>query len=66
MLFFIRKKRKNIVDFTDIEHFALDILLKKQEDGTVKKQRLQRGMKKNLKKLQQMNTKTVIWYKNIF
>ena len=32
-----KKREKNIVDFTDIEHFALDILLKKQEDGTVKK-----------------------------
>ena len=24
-----KEKRKNIVDFTDIEHFALEILLKK-------------------------------------
>ena len=30
-----RKRRENIIDFHDIEHFALDILLKKQEDGSV-------------------------------
>ena len=36
-IFYKKKREKNIVDFTDIEHFALDILLKKQEDGTVKK-----------------------------
>jgi len=32
-----RKREKNIVDFNDVEHFALDILLKQNEDGTVEK-----------------------------
>ena len=36
-IFYKKKREKNIVDFTDIEHFALDILLKKQEDGTIQK-----------------------------
>ena len=30
-----RKREKNIVDFNDIEHFALNILLKKDEDGNI-------------------------------
>ncbi len=33
--FAIRKKEKNIVDFNDIEHFALNILLKTDEDGRI-------------------------------
>jgi len=33
--FAIRKKEKNIVDFNDIEHFALNILLKIDEDGRI-------------------------------
>ena len=28
-----RKREKNIIDFNDIEHFALEILVKKTEDG---------------------------------
>ena len=32
-----RKREKNIVDFNDIEHFALDILLKENEDGMIQK-----------------------------
>jgi len=31
--FSARKREKNIVDFNDIEHFALNILLKKDENG---------------------------------
>ena len=27
------KKEKNIIDFSDIEHFALKILVKKDEEG---------------------------------
>ncbi len=30
-----RKRRENIIDFHDMEHFALNILLKKTEDGPV-------------------------------
>lgn len=30
-----KKKEKNIVDFNDIEHFALKILLKEDEDGKI-------------------------------
>ncbi len=30
-----RKKEKNMIDFNDIEHFALEILVKKNEDGTI-------------------------------
>ena len=30
-----RKKEKNIVDFNDIEHFALKILVKRNEDGSI-------------------------------
>lgn len=33
--FAIKKKEKNIVDFNDIEHFALNILLKIDENGRV-------------------------------
>lgn len=33
--FAVRKREKNIVDFNDIEHFALKILVKRNEDGTV-------------------------------
>ena len=33
--FSIKKKEKNIVDFNDIEHFALNILLKHDEDGRI-------------------------------
>lgn len=36
-IFFKRKRDKNIVDFTDIEHFALNILLKKDENGNITK-----------------------------
>ena len=32
-----RKRERNIVDFNDIEHFALEILLKVKEDGTIEK-----------------------------
>jgi len=31
------KREKNIVDFNDIEHFALNILLKQNEDGQIEK-----------------------------
>lgn len=34
-IFSKRKREKNIVDFTDIEHFALEILVKKDENGNV-------------------------------
>lgn len=34
---FQRKKRKNILDFSDIEHFALSILVKKDEQGNLVK-----------------------------
>lgn len=30
-----RKRRDNVIDFHDMEHFALQILLNKQEDGSV-------------------------------
>ena len=30
-----KKREKNIVDFNDIEHFALNILLKKDEEGNI-------------------------------
>lgn len=29
------KRQKNIVDFSDLEHFALDILVKKESDGSL-------------------------------
>jgi len=29
------KRDKNVIDFSDMEHFALQILLKKEEDGTI-------------------------------
>ena len=32
-----RKREKNIVDFNDVEHFALSILLKTNEDGSIEK-----------------------------
>lgn len=33
--FAARKREKNLLDFTDLEHFALKILLPRDEDGTV-------------------------------
>ncbi len=30
-----RKREKNIIDFSDMEHFALNILLERKEDGSV-------------------------------
>ena len=33
--FAMKKREKNIVDFNDIEHFALRILVRKKEDGTI-------------------------------
>lgn len=36
-IFNTKKREKNIVDFTDIEHFALEILLKKDETGKIQK-----------------------------
>ena len=33
--FALRKKEKNMVDFNDIEHFALNILVKRNDDGTI-------------------------------
>lgn len=35
--FLKRKREKNIVDFNDIEHFALQILLKINDDGSIEK-----------------------------
>lgn len=34
-LFSEKKREKNLLDFTDMEHFALKILMQKQEDGSV-------------------------------
>ena len=31
-----RKRAKNLMDFSDLEHFALDILLERTEDGWVR------------------------------
>lgn len=36
-IFSNKKKEQNIADFTDIEHFALQILLKKDENGNLEK-----------------------------
>lgn len=36
-IFSKRKRERNIVDFTDIEHFALSILLKEDENGNLVK-----------------------------
>ncbi|MBQ4045204.1 MAG: UvrD-helicase domain-containing protein, partial [Lachnospiraceae bacterium] len=33
-----RKQEKNILDFSDIEHYALSILVNKQEDGPIRKE----------------------------
>ena len=37
-----RKREKNIVDFNDIEHFALSILLKTNNDGSVERSEIAR------------------------
>ena len=34
-MFSARKKEKNVIDFNDIEHFALNILVKKDENGRI-------------------------------
>ncbi len=36
--FAARKREQNLVDFSDMEHFALQILVKKEEDGLVRSQ----------------------------
>lgn len=55
-----RKKEKNMIDFNDIEHFALEILVKKNEDGTISRTEVARKYQENLRKLQLMNTRIVI------
>ena len=35
-----RKREKNIVDFHDVEHFALEILLKQDEKGNIEKSKI--------------------------
>lgn len=34
-LFAMKKREKNVIDFSDMEHFALQILVEKREDGTI-------------------------------
>lgn len=50
-----KKERKNCIDFNDIEHFALKILLDENNNPT----EVAKNIKKNLKKLQLTNIKIV-------
>lgn len=57
-----KKKEKNCIDFNDIEHFALKILLDENNNPT----EVAKNIKKNLKKLQLTNIKIVTWYKKLY
>ncbi len=46
-----RKKEKNIVDFHDIEHFALKILLKTDENGNIFKTEIAKKYEKKFKEV---------------
>ena len=46
-----RKKEKNIVDFHDIEHFALNILLKTDENGNIFKTEIAKKYEKKFKEV---------------
>ena len=54
------KLERNIIDFNDIEHLALNILVKKKIMETINQVMLLKFIKKSSKKLQLMNTKIVI------
>ena len=49
-MFAKKKREKNIVDFTDIEHFALNILVKEVKDGEIVKTEVAKNIQKNSKK----------------
>lgn len=46
-----RKRDKNIVDFHDIEHFALKILLKTNEDGNIEKSEIAKKYQNKFKEV---------------
>ncbi len=61
------KKKRNIVDFGDIEHFALQILLKKKKmENHVKTEVSKEYMNKFFRNCNRRNTKTVTLFKNIY
>ena len=49
--FMKKKAEKNIMDFSDIEHFALKILLKKNEDGVYKKTEVAKKYEKRFEEI---------------
>lgn len=59
------KLERNIIDFNDIEHLALKILIK-DEDGKYVPSEIAKNIKISSKKLQLTNIKIVIWFKNTY
>ena len=55
-----KKREKNVLDFSDMEHFALDILLKKEGENYVPARR-QESFLKNMMRSCWMSIRTVIW-----
>lgn len=64
--FKVKKRERNIIDFNDIEHYALEILVKKNENGEYEPTEVAKNTKRNLKRLQLMNIKIVTKFKNIY
>lgn len=66
--FAARKREKNLVDFADMEHFALDVLVKKQDDKLVYTQAAKEFSAETsaLPRFLLMNTRTAIWCRRRF
>ena len=45
-----KKKEKNILDFNDLEHLCLKILISKDEDGNIKPSKVQKALRDTLMK----------------
>ena len=46
-----KKKERNILDFSDVEHLALQILVKEKEDGTHEKSEVAKKYMKNFEEI---------------
>lgn len=57
-----KKREKNVLDFSDMEHFALDILLKKEGETYVPSQAAESFLK-NMMRSCWMSIRTVIWFR---
>lgn len=57
-----KKREKNVLDFSDMEHFALEILLKKKEIS-VRQARQQGNFPRNTMRFFWMNIRTATWFR---